>query len=171
MEKEIVNRVAMSPLITFDLADHYDHGTERAVIDVADRLWQGMVLREQEFRDWVKEQDWSAYTGKAVAVHCSTDAIVPVWAYMLLATRLEPFVSLLVFGDTKALETALFLRQLEKIDYAQFQDKKIVVKGCGEIDVPEAVYMEITRRLTPLADKIMYGEPCSTVPLYRKPKQ
>lgn len=169
-EKEIINRVAASPLITFDLADHYDRDTARVGIDIADQLWQRMVLKEKEFRDWVKEHDWSQYEGAHVFVHCSEDAIVPVWAYMLVATRLEPFAKTLVFGDIEALETTLFVRALDNIDFNQFQGKKIVVKGCGDIDVPTSVYVELTRRLTPVADKIMYGEPCSTVPLYRKAK-
>lgn len=169
MQEEIINRVAQSPLITFDLADYWDAG-ERVELDIKDQLFRGMILREKDFRAWVKEHDWSQYQGKYLAVFCSIDAIIPVWAYMLIATRAEPFAKFLVFGSVHELNRHLFEQALSKIDFQQFQGKKIVVKGCGDIDVPTAVYVDLTRRLRPYADKIMYGEPCSTVPLYKKPK-
>ena len=170
MDGEIVNRVAQSGLITFDLADHYDAG-ERVTLDIKDQLFHGMLLREKDFRAYVKEQNWSEYDGKHVQITCSADAIVPVWAYMLLATRLEPFAATLVFGSTHDLETEIFKKSLDKIDFQEFDGKKIVVKGCGDIDVPTSIYVELTRRLRPYASKIMYGEACSSVPLYKKPRE
>lgn len=167
MTGEIVNRVAQSALQTFDLADYHDKG-ERCVIDIKDRLFMGQILREKDFREWVKSVDWSQYQGKNVLLTCSADAIVPVWAYMILATVLEPFCAALVFGKHNDLETLLFLKALDKVDFSEYEGKKVVVKGCGDVEVPEAVYVELTRRLRPYADKIMYGEPCSTVPLYKK---
>lgn len=169
MEGEIINRVASSGLITFDLADHYVSGN-RETIDVKDQLFQGLLLREKDFREYIKNEDWTKYQDKHVLITCSADAIVPVWAYMLLATRLEPFVRTLVFGNIHDLETEIFKKSLDKIDFQEFDGKKVVVKGCGDIDVPEATYVELTRRLRPYASKIMYGEPCSTVPLYKKPR-
>lgn len=168
-DTEIINRVALSPLITLDLADYWVAG-ERVVIDIKDQLFQGMILREKDFRAWVKEHDWSQYQDKHVAVYCSVDAIIPVWAFMLVATVVQPFAQTLVFGNEGDLNRHLFEQALSNIDITQFQDKKVVVKGCGDIDVPTAVYVDVTRRLRPYVDKIMYGEPCSTVPLYKKPR-
>jgi hypothetical protein len=167
MTGEIVNRVAHSALQTFDLADYHDKG-ERVVIDIKDRLFMGQILREKDFREWVKSVDWSEYKGKNVLLTCSADAIVPVWAYMILATVLEPFCAAFVFGYHNDLETLLFLRALDKVEFSEYEGKKVVVKGCGDVEVPTAVYVELTRRLRPYAEKIMYGEPCSTVPLYKK---
>lgn len=168
--EEIVNRVANSPLITFDLADHY-HTGERVVYDLKDNLFQGMILREKDFRAFVKEHDWSAYEGKNVALGCSVEAIVPVWAYMLLTLKLEPYVNMVVFGSLEELEGALFRQALSKINLQDFQDRPVVVKGCGDLPIPAAAYVEISRLLRPIAKTVMYGEPCSTVPLYKKPRK
>lgn len=168
-EGEIVNRVTKSPLVTFDLEKYYHQG-ERALFDIKDFLYEEMILREKEFRAQVKDHDWSAYKGKHVAITCSVDAIVPKWAYMLIATRLSPYANMVVFGDLDQLESALFQQALSTIDLESFRDKKIVIKGCGNFPVPESAYVEITRLLTPIASSIMYGEPCSTVPLYKKKK-
>jgi hypothetical protein len=138
------------------------------VYDIKENLFQGLMLREKDFREFIKAHDWSAYAGKNVAIICSADAIVPTWAYMLLATKLTPYVHLLVFGDLSALEDALFRDALEKVDWTAFQEERVVVKGCGDLPVPVSAYVEITRRLQPIAKSIMYGEPCSTVPLYKK---
>ncbi|WP_408613039.1 DUF2480 family protein [Limibacter armeniacum] len=167
---EIINRVANSPLISFDLEDYYHQG-ERVVLDIKDVLFQGLILREKDFRDFVKEQDWSTYEGKNVAITCSADAIVPTWAYMLLSVKLEPFAHLVVFGSLSDLENALYREALSKVDLEQFRDKPVVVKGCSNVDVPTYAYVEISRLLRPVAKTIMYGEPCSTVPIYKRPKQ
>jgi hypothetical protein len=138
------------------------------VYDIKENLFQGLMLREKDFREFIKTNDWSVYAGKNVAIICSADAIVPTWAYMLLAVKLTPIAHLMVFGDLAALEDALFRDALEKVDWTAFQEERVVVKGCGDLPVPVAAYVEITRRLQPIAKSIMYGEPCSTVPIYKK---
>ena len=165
----IVNRVANSPLVTFDLEVFY-HPGERLLLDIADQLYEGLILREKDFRAWVKETDWSVYEDKNVAIQCSVDAIIPTWAYMLLTTRISPFAHMVVFGTLEDLEKALYQDAINAIDLEKFRDKKIVIKGCGKYQVPESAYVEITRLLTPVASSIMYGEACSTVPLYKKPR-
>ena len=165
----IINRVANSPLVTFDLEEFY-HPGERILLDIADQLYEGLILREKDFRAWAKETDWSVYKGKNVAVWCSVDAIIPTWAYMLLTTRISPFAHTVVFGTLEDLEKAIYQDALNSVDIEKFRDKKVVIKGCGKYQVPESAYVEITRILTPVASSIMYGEACSTVPLYKKPR-
>lgn len=167
MEDEIKNKVAESGLIEIDLEDFYPKG-ERVLIDVKNNLFQGLILKEKDFREFVKNNDWKKYEGKFVAITCSADAIVPTWAYMLIATSLQPFAKKFMFGDLKTLETTLFLESLSKIDPENYRDKKIVIKGCGKLPVPESAYVELTRILTPFAKSIMFGEPCSTVPVMKK---
>ena len=170
IEKDaIINRVANSPLVTFDLEEFY-HPGERVLLDIADQLFEGLILREKDFRAWVKETDWSIYKDKNVAIWCSVDAIIPTWAYMLLTTRISPFAHIVVFGTLEDLEKAIYQKAINTVDLEKFRDKKIVIKGCGKYQVPESAYIEITRLLTPVASSIMYGEACSTVPLYKKPK-
>lgn len=167
MENEIINRVASSPLVTIDLEDYYHKG-EREVYDLAQNLFQGMILREKDLREFVKEHDWSRYEGKNVALTCSEDAIVPTWAYMLLATKLEGVANKVVFGSVETLEYALYQEAIGKIDPEEFSDKPVVIKGCGKLPVPDSAYVELTMLLKPYVKSIMYGEPCSTVPLYKK---
>jgi len=169
MEGEIVNKVAESVLITFDLEEYYDQ-SPRVQIDIKDQLFNELVLREKDFRAFVKEQDWSSYKNKNVAVYCSVDAIVPTWAYMLLSSALEPFAKNLVFGDVSHLENHLFQQALAKINLEEFADQKVIIKGCGKFPVPEYAYVEITRLLNPIVSSLMYGEACSAVPIYKKPK-
>lgn len=164
---ELVNKVANSGLISFDLSKYYHNG-ERVLYDIKDNLFQGLILREKDFRDFIKQHDWAQYQGKNVAITCSVDAIVPTWAFMLLATKIEPFANMLVFGNLNDLENALFQQALAAIDLNEYKDQRIVIKGCGDIPVPTAAYVEITRLFRPIAKSIMYGEPCSTVPLYKK---
>lgn len=165
----IINRVANSPLVTFDLEQIYRPGA-RVLIDIKDQLYQELILKEKDFRDFVKNQDWSAYKDQYVAITCSTDAIVPTWAYMLLAVALQPYAAKTVFGDLETLEQALFQEALAAIDWEQYRNAKVVVKGCSKMAVPVQAYVETINRLRPLAASIMYGEPCSTVPLFKKPK-
>jgi hypothetical protein len=167
MEETIVNRVTSSSLITFNLEDYYDHG-ERVLYDIKDNLFQEAILREKDFRAFVKEHDWSAYKGKNVGIYCSVEAIVPTWAYMLIGSKLSPFASMVAFGDLNTLEEALFNSALNKVNFDEFKDAKVVVKGCSKVEVPVYAYVEVTRRLTVVAKSIMYGEPCSTVPLFKK---
>jgi len=169
MEGEIVNRVANSKLISFDLEEYYSD-SERVILDVKEWLFMDMIIKEKDFREKVKSHNWSMYQNKSVAIICSADAIVPTWAYMLLVINLEPVVNMVVLGDLETLEIALFSKALSKVDVAKYQDAKIVVKGCSKLPVPEYAYTEITRLLRPHASSIMYGEPCSTVPLYKARK-
>ena len=167
MSDEIVNKVAQSALVTFDLEDYYQEG-ERVEIDIKDQLFQGIALKEKDFRAFVKDHDWSQYEHKLVAIHCSADAIIPTWAYMLLATRLEPYAQMVHLGTIKDLEVKLYADQLSAIDWESFQGEKVVIKGCSKYPVPDWAYVEATRKLRPYASSIMYGEPCSTVPLYKQ---
>ena len=167
MEKEIINRVEQSGLIELNLEEYYEEG-ERVLLDVKDNLFQGLILREKDFREFVKNEDWNKYKNKFVAINCTADAIVPTWAYMLLTSSLEPFAKKIVFGDLKTLETILFQESLSKINAEDFRDKRICVKGCGNLPVPESAYVEITRILTPVAKSVFYGEACSTVPITKR---
>jgi hypothetical protein len=165
-EAPLVNRVAQSALLTLNLEDLRLPG-ERELLDIKEVLFQGLILREKDFRTWVKAHDWASYSGKHVAITCSADAIVPGWAYMLLATVLQPHTTSFVFGTLDQLETALYVQAFAAHDWSVYAGEKVVLKGCGH--VPVAAYVEATRLLMPHADKLMYGEPCSTVPLYRRP--
>jgi len=167
IQENFVNKVAASGLITLNLEDYY-HPGERVVYDIKENLFHGLMLREKDFREFIKTHDWTAYTGKNVAVICSADAIVPTWAYMLLANRMKPYANEVVFGDLNTLESVLFTKALAKIDLSAFEGERVVIKGCADIDVTIAAYVEITNLLTPVVKSIMYGEPCSTVPIYKR---
>lgn len=167
---ELINKVAQSALVTLNL-EELIHPGERVIYDIKDNLFMGLILKEKDFRAFIKENDWSVYAGKNVAIINSADAIVPTWAYMLLATKLQPYAHRYILGDLKALEQALFQEAITKIKPQDYQDAKVVVKGCGQIPVPNFAYVEIMRILLPVVNSIMYGEPCSTVPLYKKPKE
>jgi len=164
---DIINKVAQSGLVEFNLEDYYLKG-ERILYDIKPLLFQELILREKDFRETVKNTDWSIYQDKYVAVTCTADAIVPTWAYMLLATQLAPFAKYIVFGDLNLLETVLFTNALKNINLDDFTNQRVVIKGCSNVPVPVAAYVEITRVLRPVAKSIMYGEPCSTVPLYKQ---
>ncbi len=167
MSESFINKVAESGLITLDLEKWYPRG-ETAVFDMKDYLFMGMILKEKDFREALKQMDWSAYEGKNVAVTCSADAVIPVWAYMLVAAYLQPVAKEIVMGDEKELHKTLFLKNLSSINLEEYTDKRIVIKGCGETPIADYVYMEITKILRPVVKSIMYGEPCSTVPVYKK---
>jgi hypothetical protein len=167
MDKPFINKVAESGLVTLDLENYYPReGT--AVFDLKDHLFMGMILKEKDFREALKNLDWSVYQDKNVALTCTVDAIIPVWAWMLVATYLQPVAKEIVMGDEKELHRSLFLKNIAAIDVNEFNDKKVVIKGCGETPIGDYVYMEITKLLRPVAKSIMYGEPCSTVPVYKK---
>jgi|ERR1043165_342717 hypothetical protein len=168
-QDQIVNKVANSALVTFDLEHYYQPG-ERVVLDIKGQLYQELILKEKDFRDFIRQHDWAAYQDKYVAITCTADAIVPTWAYMLVSIALQPYAKQVVFGTLEELETAIFKKSLEKVDWSSYQNAKIVVKGCSKVDVPVAIYVEATNNLRPYAASIMFGEPCSTVPLYKKPK-
>lgn len=167
IQENIINKVAQSGLISFDLADIYPKG-ERIVYDIKDNLFHGLILKEKDFREFVKQHDWTQYQDKHVAITCSADAIVPTWAYMLLTNKLAPYAATIVFGSLETLETVIFERAIGSLDFEKYKDERIVIKGCGEIDIPVSAYTELTARLTKVAKSIMYGEPCSTVPIYKR---
>lgn len=167
MEELIVNKVAASGLITLDLEDFY-HPGERIVYDLKDNLFMGMILKEKDFREFLKQHDWSQYDGKNVAIICSEDAIIPTWAYMLMAVYLEAHAHMFVFGDLKDLENKLYEEALKGINFEDYTDLRVVVKGCSKVEVPVSIYVEISRRLKPFVKSLMFGEPCSTVPLYKR---
>ena len=167
MSESFVNKVAESGLITLDLETWYPKG-ETAVFDMKDHLFMGLILKEKDFRDALKNLDWSVYNNKNVALTCSADAIIPVWAWMLVATYLQPVAKEIVMGNEKELHKHLFLKNLSAINVNDYADQRVVIKGCGETTIADYVYMEITKLLRPVVKSIMYGEPCSTVPVFKK---
>lgn len=167
MDDVIINKVAESGLITLDLEAYYPKG-ETAVFDLKDYLFMGLILKEKDFRAALQQLDWSQYKDKNVAVLCSADAVIPMWAYMLVAIYLEPVATTFAFGTEDDLRRQIFLGNLQQINISEFTDKRVVVKGCGDVAIGEFAYMEISRKLRPVAKSIMYGEPCSTVPIYKK---
>lgn len=167
IQEKIVNKVAASGLVTVDLAEFAPIG-ERVVYDIKDNLFHGLILKEKDFRQFVKDHDWSQYQGKYVAITCTADAIVPTWAYMLLTNRLQPYAKEVVFGNEDTLSTLLFERALNEVDYEQYRDQRVVVKGCGDIPIPESAFVKFTATLSDYAKSIMYGEPCSTVPVFKR---
>ena len=167
IQVNIVNKVANSGLITFNLEDYMQKG-DRILYDIKDNLFHGLMLKEQDFRAFVKDHDWQQYEGKNVAIYCSADAIVPTWAYMLLANRMAPYANEVVFGSLELLEAVLFTKALAKVDVNTYADQRVVIKGCGEVEIPIAAYVEITALLSPVVKSLMYGEPCSTVPIFKR---
>ncbi len=168
MEEElIINKVINSGLVTFDLEDLYHQG-ERIVYDLKDNLFMGMILKEKDFREFLKNHNWTQYTGKNVAIICSEDVIIPTWAFMLLTLKLQPFTNTVILGNLAELENKLFFDALHKVDVEEYRGARVVVKGCSKVPVPAAAYVEITRLLQPVVQSLMFGDPCSTVPLYKK---
>ena len=167
MSEPFVNKVAESGLITLDLEKFYPKG-ETAVFDLKDHLFMGLILKEKDFREALKKLDWSVYQDKNVALTCSADAIIPVWAWMLAVSYLQPVAKEVVMGDEKELHRSLYLKNIDAIDINEFADQRVVIKGCGETPIADYVYMEITKKLRPVVKSIMYGEPCSTVPVYKR---
>jgi Protein of unknown function (DUF2480) len=169
MSEVFVNKVAESGIITIDLEEFYPK-QEVAVFDMKDHLFMCLILKEKEFREALKNLDFTIYQNKNVAITCTADAIIPVWAYMLVATYLQPFAHEIIFGNEDFLHKTLFLKNLATINVDDYTDKRVVIKGCGELPITELAYVEITKLLRPVVKSIMYGEPCSTVPIYKKPK-
>lgn len=169
MAGDIINRVAASKLVTIDLEDFYPPG-ERVVIDLKDWLYEGLVLREKDFRSSVKAHDWSVYEGKYAAVHCSSDAIIPSWAYLLVTISLAPYVKKVVIGSLQLLESQLYESIIESLPLEPYEDRPVIIKGCSEKNIPETVYASLVARLLPIAGSLMYGEACSSVPLFKKKK-
>jgi hypothetical protein len=169
MEKPLVNRVAQSGLITINLEDFYPK-EEIMCIDLKDYLFRGLILREKDFREAMSAHDWTQYEGKNLAVFCSADAIIPTWAYQLVAVQAAPFVKMMTQGTVEQFVILHYFRSLAALDVEPYREQRIVVKGCSDKPVPVAAYMELTRILQPVAQSIMFGEPCSTVPIYKKAK-
>ncbi|SDW18432.1 DUF2480 family protein [Aequorivita viscosa] len=167
MSEEIINRVANSKLVTFDLEDFYPKG-ERIHFDISEWLMEGIVLREKDFREQANSHDWSRYSGSYVALYCSTDAIVPGWAYILLSLHLAPFAAKVTVGSLEDLESILYTEILQNLDFSEYADKPIIIKGCNHKPIPQSAYVLLAQKLQPIAKSIMYGEACSSVPLFKR---
>lgn len=167
MSEEIVNRVANSKLVTFNLEDIYPKG-ERVSFDISQWLVEGIVLRERDFRKCAKEHDWSQYQDHYVALSCSTDAIVPGWAFLLISLQLAPFAKKVIVGTLEELESILFAEILQNLDVSTFRDKPVIIKGCAHMPIPQNAYVLLAQKLQPVAKSLMYGEACSSVPLYKR---
>lgn len=163
----LVNRVANSGLITLNLEDYLPK-EEAVVFDLKDYLFMGLILKEKDFREALKSLHWSAFAGKNVAIVCSADAVIPVWAYMLVTAYLQPVAAAVFVGTVEEMQKHLFLQNIKAINPDEFKEGRIVIKGCGEKEVGPFAYAEITRLLLPHVKSIMYGEPCSTVPVYKR---
>ncbi|MGK4566489.1 DUF2480 family protein [Flavobacterium sp. 3HN19-14] len=167
--EEIINKVANSVLEVFDLEDYYPKGI-RTQIDISQWLFEGFLLREKDFRESLKNHDWSQYQNQYVAVFCATDAIVPAWANILVTVYASEFAKKVVNGNLEDLETALYQEILPTLDYSRYENKPVILKGCSKKPVPESAYVVAVQYLRPFAKSIMYGEACSAVPLYKKSK-
>lgn len=170
MSEGFVNKVAESGIITLDL-EKYLPQEEIIVFDMKDHLFMGLILKEKDFREKLKTLDAAPYENKIVALTCSADAVIPVWAYMLVASLLKPVAKEIIFGTAEETEQKILLRNISALDIKEFEDQRVVIKGCGEKPIPESAYVEITQKIRPVAKSIMYGEPCSTVPVFKKPLQ
>jgi hypothetical protein len=167
---EIVNKVAESGIITLDLVKFLPADGSVTAFDLEPFLFRGMILREKDYRAALPLHDWQQFAGKHVALFCSADAIIPVWAYMLAVSYLQPVAASVYFGTPAELEKHLVLENIAAVNVADYDDKRVVIKGCGDTPIPDAAYAAITQKLRPVVKSLMYGEPCSTVPVYKKPK-
>lgn len=166
----IVNKVAKSGLITIDLKNYCDPSIV-SELDIKDFLFQELLLKEKDFRDYLDKHDWSQYDGNVLAVHCSTDAILSPWAFMLVATHARSFAKEVILGDRQKALEELYRRAFEKEDWDRFADKRVIIKGCSDETIPPYAYLAVTQHLMPHVERLMYGEACSFVPIYRKPKK
>ena len=169
MSGEIVNRVANSKLITFDLEDFFPEG-ERRILDISDWLFEGFILKEKEFRESVKQHQWDQYLNQYVAITCSSDAIIPSWAYLLISTALAPFAKKFVVGNLNLLENMIFQEVISSIPLEQFTNVPVIIKGCSNKQIPDTAYVLMCQRLVPVVSSLMFGEACSSVPLFKKKK-
>ena len=167
MTGDIINRVASSKLVTINLEDYYPKG-QRVLFDIKDWLFEGFVLREKDFRNQVAEYNWSQYQDGYVALTCTTDAIIPGWAFMLISLHLEPFAKKVVIGNLEQLESSIYQDVINNLDVSEFQDKPLIIKGCSKKPVPQNAYIMLANKLKPVSKSIMYGEACSSVPLFKK---
>lgn len=167
MEQAIVNKVAESGIITLDLENFYAK-EEVIVFDLKDYLFMGLILKEKDFRAALQNIDWQQYEHKIIALTCTADAIIPLWAYMLVTSYVQPLAKQIVFGNKETAISTIISKNIANINTDDYADKRVVIKGCGDIQIPEAAYVEITAKLRPVVKSLMYGEPCSTVPVYKK---
>lgn len=167
MSDEIVNRVANSGLVNFDLEAYYPKG-QRQLIDLKDWLFEGLILKEKDFRQAVKDYDWAQHQDQYVAIDCSADAIVPVWSYMLISNAISPYAKKVVKGNLENLESLIFHELINTLNINHFKNQRVIVKGCSNLPIPESAYVAITNKLSPVVKSIMYGEACSSVPIYKK---
>jgi Protein of unknown function (DUF2480) len=169
MADTFVNKVAESGIITLNLEDYYPKD-EVAIFDMKDHLFMGLILKEKDFREALKTLDTTIYENKIVALTCSADAVIPMWAYMLVASLLQPIATEIIFGTEAYAKENILLRNIETVDTSSYNDARVVIKGCGELPIGEVAYIAITKKLRPVVKSIMYGEPCSTVPVFKKPR-
>ncbi|WP_335966745.1 DUF2480 family protein [Galbibacter sp. PAP.153] len=167
MQEEIINRVAQSKLETFNLEDYYPEG-ERVLFDIKDWLLEGFLLKEKDFREKAKNHDWEQFQGTYIALTCSTDAIIPAWAFMLITTYVSPYANKVIIGTLEQLESSIYQDIIKDIDVSFYNDKPVIIKGCSKKPVPQNAYIMITNKLLPIAKSVMYGEACSSVPLYKR---
>lgn len=167
MAEEIINRVAQSKLITFDLEEHFPPG-QRLVLDISNWLFEGLLLREKEFRKLVTAHNWEQYQDTYLALTCSTDAIIPGWAYMLIASHANTFAKKVIVGSLEELNTLLYAEILNSLDISQFKDKPVIIKGCSNKPVPQNAYLMAIEKIQAVAKSVMYGEACSSVPLFKR---
>jgi len=167
MSEPIINKVAESGLISLDLTQ-FIPSTEIVLFDIKQYLFMELILKEKDFRVALTAADLSIYQDKIVGIYCSTDAIIPMWANMLIASALQPYAKAIYFGDEKKVREQILLEGIALIDSSEYLDQRVVVKGCGETPIGESAYIAITNKLRPVVKSIMYGEPCSTVPVYKK---
>jgi len=169
MSKEIINRVTNSKLVTIDLEDFYPKG-ERVLFDIKDWLFAEQILKEIDFRESIKNYDWATLKDKYIALTCSSDAIIPSWAYLLISVSLTPYAKKIVVGDLNLLESLIFQEIIEKLSVEEIKDKPCIIKGCSNKPIPQTAYTQLINKLLPIAKSVMYGEACSSVPLYKSNK-
>jgi hypothetical protein len=165
--EEIKNKVKDSGLVPIDLAN-YEPKDKIEIIDLSNQLWQGLVLKEKDFRNWIKTNDWTVYTNKVVLITCSTDAIIPAWAYMLVGSALEEYAKFYCNSSKEELIKQLIISEIQKTDIETIKDARIIVKGCSKIPYPDFAMLELTKFLMPHVKSLMFGEPCSTVPIFKR---
>ncbi|MCF6297541.1 MAG: DUF2480 family protein [Flavobacteriaceae bacterium] len=169
MSKEIINKVANSKLITIDLEDFYPNG-KRIIFDISEWLYEGLILKEKDFRENVQQHNWSQYQDNYMALSCSSDAIIPSWAYLLITVSLSPFAKKIIVGDLEQLECSIFQDIINELPIKNYKENLIIIKGCSNKEIPQTSYSQLINKLLPVAKSIMYGEACSTVPLFKKKK-
>jgi len=167
---QIKNKVKKSGLIQLNLEDWIDESKIRAY-DISENLFQGLVLKEKDFRQFVKQNDWSTYQDAIVYIHDSSNSIIPSWSYMLLTLALQPYADSIYFSNKEGLKEKIILTKISNLDLELYRDSKVVIKGCSRFELTNDVYIQLTRCLAPVVSSLMFGEPCSTVPLYKKAKK